>query len=92
MEPLKISDELIADLQDAVAKHDERARDAGVAIQYYAAIVGYVLAQQSYPKHQKQEFLDQLSAFTRHVFDDCMSQAAEPQSDSAVGKWRPGDP
>lgn len=91
MEPLKISDELISDLQDVVVKHDDRASDAGVAIQYYAAIIGYVLAQQSLPLDQKQEFLDQLNAFSRHVFDDCTSQAPPVQDDSAMGKWRPGD-
>ena len=48
MEPLKISDELIADLQNTIVRHDERATEPGVAVQYYAAIIGYVLAQQSY--------------------------------------------
>lgn len=91
MEPLKISDELIADLQGVVVKHDDRASDAGVAIQYYSAIIGYVLAQQSYPTDQKQEFLDQLNAFSRHVLDDCISQAPPAQNDSAMGIWRPGD-
>lgn len=91
MEPLKISDELIAELQAVLAKHDDRASDAGVAIQYYSAVIGYVLAQQSFPVDQKQEFLEQLNAFSRHVFDDCMSQAPAAQSESAMGKWRPGD-
>ena len=91
MEPLKISDELIAELQATVEKHDDRAADAGVAIQYYAAIIGYVLAQQSYPLEQKKEFLDQLNAFSIHVFDDCNSQSTPAHSESAVGKWRPGD-
>ncbi|WP_455366710.1 hypothetical protein [Kaarinaea lacus] len=90
MEPLKISDELIADLQNTIARHDERATDAGVAVQYYAAIIGYVLAQQSYSTEQKKEFLDQLNAFSHHVLDDCNP----PQSsggDAVMGKWRPGD-
>ena len=91
MEPLKISDELIAELQNTIAKHDDRAGDVGVAIQYYAAVIGYVLAQQSYPTEQKEEFLDQLSAFSRHVFDDCISQAPPAQNETAMGKWRPGD-
>jgi len=91
MEPLKISDELIAELQDTIVKHDDRASDAGVSIQYYAAIIGYVLAQQSYPADQKKEFLDQLNGFSRHVFDDCMSQTPPAPDDTAMGKWRPGD-
>jgi hypothetical protein len=92
MEPLKISDELIAEMQGTVARHDDRASDAGVALQYYAAVIGYVLAQQSYPTDQKKEFLEQLNGFTNHVFEDCISQTAPPaQTDSAMGKWRPGD-
>ena len=91
MEPLKISDELITELQQTITKYDDRASDAGVAIQYYAAVIGYVLAQQSYPAEQKKEFLDQLNAFSRHVFDDCSTQSTSASNDSAVGKWRPGD-
>ena len=90
MEPLKLSDELIADLQSAIVNHDERATEPGVAVQYYAAIIGYTLAQQSYSTEQKKEFLDQLNAFSHHVLDDCSS----PQNsgdDAAIGKWRPGD-
>ena len=90
MEPLKISDELIADLQQTVIKHDERAQDSGVAVQYYAAIIGYVLAQQSYSTEQKKEFLDQLNAFSHHVLDDC-TPAQASGSEAAMGKWRPGD-
>jgi hypothetical protein len=90
MEPLKLSDELVAELQGVIARHDERAKDGGIAIQYYAAIIGYVLAQQDYATAQKKEFLDQLNAFSHHVFDDCESQS-QPANDAAMGKWRPGD-
>lgn len=90
MEPLKISDELMSDLQQTISKHDERAQDPGVAVQYYAAIIGYVLAQQTYSAEQKKEFLDQLNAFSHHVLDDCTSSQTTA-SDSAMGKWHPGD-
>ena len=90
MEPLKLSDDLVNDVQLAVIKHDERAKDGGVAIQYYAAIIGYVLAKQDYATEQKEEFLDQLNAFSHHVFIDCIQQSEPPASD-AMGKWRPGD-
>jgi hypothetical protein len=91
MEPLKLSDDLVNDVQLAVIKHDERAKDGGVAIQYYAAIIGYVLAQQDYAMEQKEEFLDQLNTFSHHVFTDCAKQSA-PATPDAMGKWRPGDP
>jgi len=91
MEPLKLSDELVEELQGVIARHDERAKDGGVAIQYYAAIIGYVLAKQEYPTAQKEDFLDQLNAFSHHVFEDCLSQE-KPVANNAMGKWRPGDP
>ena len=91
MEPLKISDELIAELQNVIVKHDERAKDGGVAIQYYAAIIGFVLAQQEYPMDQKKEFLNHLFGFANHVFED-NSRPSQPPPVEAMGKWKPGDP
>ena len=91
MEPLKISDDLIADLQNVIVDHDERAKDGGVAIQYYAAVIGYILAQQNYTTEQKKDFLDQLHAFSHHVFDD-FNQQFQPPAEEVMGKWRPGDP
>jgi len=90
MEPLKLSDELVQDLQNAVVSHDPRAKDGGVAIQYYAAVIGYILAQQNYTTEQKKDFLDQLYAFSHHVFDDFDQQ--QPSAEEVMGKWRPGDP
>jgi len=90
MEPLKLSDALVQDLQNAIVSHDERAKDGGVAIQYYAAVIGYVLAQQDYPTEQKLDFLDQLHSFAVHVFEDFNQQTSS--SSEAMGKWRPGDP
>jgi len=91
LEPLKLSDELVQDLQNAIVSHDPRAKDGGIAIQYYAAVIGYILAQQNYTTEQKKDFLDQLNAFSHHVFDDFSQQYQSPENE-VVGKWRPGDP
>jgi hypothetical protein len=90
MEPLKISDELISELQNVIVKHDDRAKEGGVAIQYYAAIIGFVLAQQDYPMDQKKEFLNHLFGFANHVFED-NSKQSQPPAQEAMGKWKPGD-
>ena len=90
MQPIKLSDELVEDLQRTIISYDDRATDSGVAIQYYAAVIGYVLAQQDYATEHKEEFLDQLNAFSHHVFEDCARQS-EPEVSDAMGKWRPGD-
>lgn len=94
MEPLKLSDELVEDLQNVIAKHDERAKDGGVAIQYYAAVIGFVLAKQEYPIDQKKEFLNHLFAFANHVFEDSSEDSStnpQPPAEDAMGVWRPGD-
>jgi hypothetical protein len=87
MEPLKLSDELVVELQNVLARRDARAGDAGVAVQYYAAIIGYMLAQQSGSPVEKKELLNQLNAFSHHVLDDCNPPPA-PRGDAAMGKWR----
>lgn len=90
MEPIKLSDQLVEDLQKTIVQHDERASDGGIAIQYIAAVLGYMLAQQPFADDQKREFLNQLCEFSKHVFEDCQkNQPAGPES--AMGKWRPGD-
>jgi len=92
MEPIRLSDDLVTELQNVIVKHDERAGDPGIAVQYFAAVIGYSLSQQSFPPEQKKELLEQLFAFSNHVLDDCESdQPQAPQQQNAVGKWRPGD-
>ena len=91
MDPITLSDELADQLQKVIILHDERANDGGVAIQYHAAIIGYMLARQNFSMEQKREFLVQISDFIGHVFEDCQSSQAQDQ-EPAMGKWSPGDP
>lgn len=101
---LQLSDELIQDLQKTLYQYDERATDLGIAVQYYAAIIGYSLGLQTAPYEQRQAYLEQLMGFAQHVFDDVSSgqeedgeaghsgdeqSGAEPGE--ASGVWRPGD-
>jgi len=85
---LQLSEELIKDVSEALAKHDSRAEDPGIAVQYLAAITGFLVGHLDFPHPQKSEFLEQLAQFSQHVFDDvCPAPAAE----SAFGVWKPGD-
>ena len=90
-EPLRLSDELVLDLQKAIMAHDARAEDAGVTVQYCAAVIGYLLAQQAFSREEKQQLLQQLSAFAEHVWQDCERDEQQAQQQDAEGKWRPGD-
>ena len=94
MSELQLSHELIRTVQDAVAAQDPQAQDAGVAAQYLAAIIGVLLGGQDMPKASKNEILEHLTGFMKHVMEDVegqRQQSAPPAGDGALGIWRPGD-
>lgn len=95
MAQLQLSTQLISQVCDVLEKSDPAAEDPGIASQYLAAITGFLLAQQEMPMDQKQEIVDELSAFTLHVVKDVEQQKqqqppAPPPSADASGVWKPG--
>ena len=90
---LQLSGELVKQLQDVLAQNDARCRDPLVATQYLAAVMGYVLGSQPIPEDQKREYLDQLTGFVQHVFNDVVAQQQQPAQppQETSGIWKPGD-
>ena len=88
MDGLQLSEQLVKDVSDAISKHDSRAEDPGIAVQYLSALTGFLVAHLDFPHDQKSQFLDQLGLFAHHVFDDV---ATPPPAESAFGVWKPGD-
>lgn len=99
---LQLSDELIRAVIDVVAAHDRDAEDDSVlALQYLAAISGYIVAAYPGSEADRNALLDHLAAFTRHVVDDRArrlqaEQSAQPPQgrsvatdDPVVGIWKP---
>lgn len=78
-----------------LAKHDSAAEDPGVASQYLAAVIGFLLGQQEMPSDQKREILEELAAFTTHVANDVDEQRRQPPpppappQQQAFGIWKP---
>lgn len=92
MSELQLSEQLIETVQDALSRHDERANDPGITLQYLAAITGFMLANQNLPHNEKHEFLDQLYAFSQHVLDDIGQEQVTnqpPPQQEAFGIWKP---
>ena len=54
------------------------------------AVVGCLLGEQNMPDSQKEEILEQLFAFTRHVTQDIAQQMRAPPPQAEVGIWKPG--
>lgn len=93
MSEMQLSQEMIRAVQEVIVAQDPQARDAGITAQYLAAIIGVLLGSQQMPKSDKEEILDQLLAFAKHVMEDIerQQQPATPAPDAAFGIWRPGD-
>ncbi len=90
MSQLKLSTQLISQMHEFLIQHDENARDPGVASQYMCAVAGCLLGEQDMPATQKEEILEQLFAFTRHVVEDVAQKMHAPPQAAAVGIWKPG--
>lgn len=90
MSQLKLSTQLVSQMHQFLIQHDENAKDPGVASQYMCAVVGCLLGELDKPASQKEEMLEQLFAFTRHVADDIAQQINAPPPQAEVGVWKPG--
>jgi len=96
MSELQLSAKLVGDLQQVLQQHDASAADPGVSAQYLCAAVGFLLGQQDMPREQKDDVLDRLGAFMKHVADDVDRQRQQqpptpppPPAQESFGIWKP---
>ncbi len=88
MSQLNLSTQLVEQMHEFLIQHDENAQDPGVASQYMCAVVGCLLGKQTMPESEKEDVIEQLFEFTRHVAKDIAQQVNPPQAE--VGIWKPG--
>lgn len=95
MSELQLSATLVSNIQKMLVEHDSTASDPGVASQYLCAVVGFLLGQQDMDAAQKDDVLEQLSAFMKHVADDVDKQRRQsapppaPPAQESFGIWKP---
>ena len=79
---ITLSDQLIDNLYGVICQHDESAKEnMMVALQYFAAVSGYMLGDYPGSDEEREELIDQLAAFTKNVSGDrAKSQKEEPQA------------
>ncbi|MDE0250667.1 MAG: hypothetical protein OXK72_06630 [Gammaproteobacteria bacterium] len=93
MDQLKLSKELIENIQRILVDADERAVNPLMAGQYLAAILGFIVGNHNLPSGEKNEIMNELVAFTKYVYEDVIRQrenTMRPQGE-AFGIWKPGD-
>ncbi|MDH5571947.1 MAG: hypothetical protein OEY89_09290, partial [Gammaproteobacteria bacterium] len=74
---IQLSDEFVNNLYELIVTHDPRAEnDMTLGLQYLAVVTGYWSAAYPGTDDERQELLNQLAAFSRHVSDE---QAAAHQ-------------
>ncbi|KHF25837.1 hypothetical protein [Solemya velum gill symbiont] len=94
MSDIQLSPELFQRIQQAIIEQEPEAQqDSGVMMQYLAALMGYILgSQQEMPSQTKEEFMEELSDFARHVMRDAdgrVQQQRQTQAANAFGIWTP---
>lgn len=103
---IQLSRDLIDQLLRTIGEHDPEAQqDMLVNLQYLSAVAGYLAADYPGPASERDELLEHLHAFMKHVCDDRAAQQAPdqpaaatpapaqgnsvPTADPAVGIWKP---
>lgn len=87
---IQLSPQLMQDLRDVMMKQDPRTQDDVLAMQYLMAAAGLMLSEYNNPQMNKQNALEDLSGFMKHVFDYMEQQKAQrPPPQEAFGVWKP---
>ena len=83
---ITLSDQLIDNLYGVICQHDESAKqNMMVALQYFAAVSGYMLGDYPGSDEEREELIDQLAAFTKNVSGDrASSQKNQNQAKSEL--------
>ena len=90
-EGIQLSPQLMTDLREAMVKQDPRNKDDVLAMQYLVAAAGMMLSEYNNPQMNKQNALQDLSGFMKHVFDYMEAQKPQmaPPPQEAFGVWKP---
>lgn len=87
---IQLSPQLMEELREAMARQDPRTKDDVLAMQYMVAAAGLMLSEYNNPQMNKQNALDDLAGFMKHVFDYMEQQKAQrPPPQEAFGVWKP---
>jgi len=87
---IQLSPQLMEDLREAMQKQDSRTTDDVLAMQYLVAAAGMMLSELNNPQMDKNNALNDLAGFMKHVFDYMEAQKPQmPPQQDAMGVWKP---
>ena len=93
MEQINLSRRLVGEVVEVLRQREPACDDALIASQYLAAIIACLVASHDASSAHKDEVVEELGHFMRHVYAD-LSRAQpqpqpQPQPQSAFGIWKP---
>lgn len=93
MSTIHLTDDLLNGIQNTLIQNDEQTQDIGIAVQYLAAVLGFMVAKfPNQTTQQKRQILNQLCDFANHVLDqNTREEAPSGDTDEAFGIWKPGE-
>ncbi len=87
---IQLSPQLMEELREALKKQDARTTDDVLAMQYLVAAAGMTLSEMNNASMDKQNALNDLAGFMKHVFDYMEEQKPKmPPQQDAFGVWKP---
>jgi len=103
---ISLSDDLIHGVYNVIVQHDANVeKNMMLALQYLSAVSGYLAAGYPGSSSERDEVIDQLCAFAKHVAEQEAQETAQAQQqpqqaappkghseqteDPAVGIWKP---
>ncbi len=90
MSTIRLSEDLLQEVQEVLQRHDPATADSGIGVQYLSAMVGFLTSNFPVEPSQQQDILRQLFDFAEQVRADHSGGAAyDPSKDPAFGVWRP---
>lgn len=90
MSGIQLSPDLVTDLKAIIVKHDAAAENDMLFMQYLTAVTGFVMAHQTQPGLDKQEFINDLAGFMGQVVRQVEGDnKPQPPAEDAFGIWKP---
>ena len=87
---ITLSDDLIHGMMNLVMNHDPAAQQDMIrALQYFAAVTGYLAADYPGPQEQRDELLEHLHQFATHVANEKASSKEQPAQQQSAEAQAP---
>ncbi len=88
---IQLDHELLDNLAKTLAQHDEKSKHPGIACQYLAATIGYLVGSEKMQRENKQQILNDLCQFIFQVAGEVDQNNQEGSTNTAATQATPAN-